>query len=328
MFFTAASVKPPSSSLSLADPAIIPGLHRDNDPVTLSIRHGDAIELKDITTNVNTHLRAAEPSATTSTAPPTESAWGSRKASSMTKPTSHGTDHSAGGYNGKRNGMITYAASSLSATHGSGSDTDREAQRDQDTLGMGSWAGLPPSLPVQAANKRPKRSKKPPVVLIQHRRKDVEALQAEEEYTEEPNSVNLKGKKYLRRRKTRLDEDTNDLALAEEGRAPLTAPCTSSPPLSGIRLVVVLISLMAIALTLGLAAWGVCNTGSKDLKHQMYRIKAILFGSVSLVFTFTAIVMVAARRVLTEVLLMALVEFLIGSMLLLEIGDFMEHQYP
>ncbi|KAF2812500.1 uncharacterized protein BDZ99DRAFT_461175 [Mytilinidion resinicola] len=322
------SVKCRSSNLSLAEPAIIPGLHRDNDPVTLSIRHGAAIELKDITTNVNTHLRAATPSAISSTAPPTESAWGSRKASSMTKPTSHGTNYSAGGYNGKRNGLITYAASSLSATHGSGSDTDREAQRDQDTLGMGSWAGLPPSPPVKGSNKRPKRSKKPPVVLIQHQRKDVAALQAEEEYIEEPNSADLKGKKYLRRRKTKLDNDANDLGLAEEGRAPLTTCRTLSPPLGRLRLIVVLISLMAIALTLGLATWGICNTSSKDLKHQMYRIKAILFGSISLVFTLTAIIMVAMRRVLTEVLLMALVEFLIGSMLLFEIGEFMEHQHP
>jgi len=99
---------------------------------------------------------------------------------------------------------------------------------------------------------------------------------------------------------------------------------TSRRPLSRLRICFITGFLGAIALTLSLAAWGISLT-NQNHKHQMYRNKAILFGSVTLIFAFTAIVMVAARRVLVEVLLMAVVEFLIGSMLLLEIGEFMEH---
>ena len=51
--------------------------------------------------------------------------------------------------------------------------------------------------------------------------------------------------------------------------------------------------------------------------------KAIILGTTIGVFMFTAGVMVAARRVLMEILLMALLEVFIGSVLLVEIGELM-----
>jgi hypothetical protein len=86
-------------------------------------------------------------------------------------------------------------ASSLSATHGSGSDTDREAHRYEDTFGIGDWAAEPSTLPrppTQKSKKRSKKSKKPEVVIEQHGRAAGAPLR-EEEVMEEPGSSQAKG---------------------------------------------------------------------------------------------------------------------------------------
>jgi hypothetical protein len=127
--------------------------------------------------------------------------------------------------------------------------------------------------------------------------------------------------KYLRRRKTKFEDDVDDLDLAEEGGLRSKPHLASQQPLSRLRFVLIVASFLAIALTIILGGWGISRT-----RHQMYCVKPILFGSVTLIYVFTAIIMVAWRRVLTEILLMALVEFLIGSMLLFEIGEFMERR--
>ena len=77
--------------------------------------------------------------------------------------------------------------------------------------------------------------------------------------------------------------------------------------------------IVAIFLTFGLSAWGISRTG----KSRMGCTKAIILGTTIGVFMFTAGVMVAARRVLMEILLMALLEVFIGSVLLVEIGELM-----
>src|SRR5437016_2434148 len=130
--FTVATISSSTSDTSLTVHPDIPGLHREYDPTTLSLRHDAAIELDRITSNINPHIHASTSIAASSSAVPTESIWSSRKASNVTKPTSNGTGYPVVGNNGKGKVAIVSASSSITATHGSGSDTEREAARDQD----------------------------------------------------------------------------------------------------------------------------------------------------------------------------------------------------
>ena len=125
------------------------------------------------------------------------------------------------------------------------------------------------------------------------------------------------GGKYLRHR--RINTDNDALHLAEEGRISETPAKSLPAPLSRSRIIAIAVLIAAIILTFGLSAWGISRTG----KSRMGCTKAIILGATIGIFMFTAGVMVAARRVLMEVLLMALLEVFIGSVLLVEIRDLM-----
>ena len=125
------------------------------------------------------------------------------------------------------------------------------------------------------------------------------------------------GAKYLRHR--RINTDNDELHFAEEGRVSETPVKSPPAPLSRSRIIAIAVLVVAIILTLSLSVWGISRTG----KSRMGCTKAIILGATIGVFMFTAGVMVAARRVLMEVLLMALLEVFIGSVLLVEIRELM-----
>lgn len=304
-----------TSDTSLTVHPDIPGLHREYDPTTLSLRHDAAIELDRITSNINSHIHASTSIAASSSAAPTGSIWSSRKASSVTKPTSNGTSYPVVGSNGKGKVAIVSASSSMTATHGSGSDTEREAARDQDFFGVGSWARASP-LPIpKKPNKRPKKSKKPVVII--HSDESDEIFEEPAPGTHQAYYHTNKGAKYLRHR--RINTDNDELHLAEEGRVSETPVKSPPAPLSRSRIIAIAVLIVAIVFTFSLSAWGISRTG----KSRMGCTKAIILGATIGVFMFTAGVMVAARRVLMEVLLMALLEVFIGSVLLVEIRELM-----
>ena len=110
-----------------------------------------------------------------STGTPTSTLYTSTKPSTNTKPTSAGTSYRVDNHLGKGTTNVNYA-SSLSATHGSESDSELDASRDT-LLGVGGWAGAE-SGEVQLlkgpakARRRPRpirrlKEKKPPVVVHQ-----------------------------------------------------------------------------------------------------------------------------------------------------------------
>lgn len=156
----------PSTAAAAGTSAI---LSRNDDPFTLALRSNTEgrLDLDDLV-----YLNRAGPSprdypSTVGTLTTTE--FSSRKASSMTKPTSAGTSYVVDGYNGKGKGKAvkTYA-SSLSATHGSGSEA--EAEQDSVLFGVGDQFENNPLKGAARARKRPplnksSRPKKVPLVI-------------------------------------------------------------------------------------------------------------------------------------------------------------------
>jgi len=143
-------------------PAIILGNPRDDDPTTILLRHDALADLDDIVNDLHRYDRTS-PSTTSSTVP-TNSVFSSRRGSVTTKPTSKGTSYPIEYNKGKEKAVVTYA-SSLSATHGSGSDTEREVARDDALAGLGHWAGVSQTRTPKRKQIRPPRPKKPVVIV-------------------------------------------------------------------------------------------------------------------------------------------------------------------
>ncbi|KAF2655186.1 hypothetical protein K491DRAFT_434064 [Lophiostoma macrostomum CBS 122681] len=98
----------------------------------------------------------------------TSTVFSSHKPSTITKPTSAGRS-----YAGKDKAIATYE-SSLSATHGSGSDSELETVQDNALTGVGDWAvdaGTRTLKGSARARRRPRPTRRPkhkkPVVVIQ-----------------------------------------------------------------------------------------------------------------------------------------------------------------
>ncbi|KAF2193737.1 hypothetical protein K469DRAFT_241794 [Zopfia rhizophila CBS 207.26] len=170
---------------------------RDEDPFTLALRGSDHIGIDElISLNRNNSLTVA-----CSSAAPTTSFFSSHKGSSVTKPTSAGTSYPIEG-KGKDKAVATYA-SSLSATHGSGSDTELEAIRDNALFGVGDWIGdgaRTPRMPKGSTRtiKRPRRPKAKKPVVIQQTRHGSASEEDEGPATEKINHRDGRGKGHLR----------------------------------------------------------------------------------------------------------------------------------
>jgi hypothetical protein len=161
-------------------------LSRYDDRMTVALRSEGALELEDIIEL----QRAASPThdvpSSVGTIP--TAVFSSRKESNGTKPTSGGTSYPLEHYRGKGKAVATYA-SSLSATHGSGSELDVEQEKA--LVGIGDWTGDGPVTPrplkgAARARKRPRanrcsRQKKPVIVIQQHRVPEYASSGEEEE---------------------------------------------------------------------------------------------------------------------------------------------------
>jgi hypothetical protein len=128
------------------------------------------------------------------------------------------------------------------------------------------------------------------------------------------------GKKYLRQRASKHDEDA--VRLAEEGQCSPTTPHrieakVKSLPRTRVYAVVGLVAVML--LTIALSAFGAHTTGKARLQYT----KVIVFIASALVSCLTVVAMLIARRALSEALLAGLLEFSFGFALLVELDDFM-----
>jgi hypothetical protein len=128
------------------------------------------------------------------------------------------------------------------------------------------------------------------------------------------------GKKYLRQRASKYDEDA--VRLAEEGQCSPTTPHrieakVKSLPRTRVYAVVGLVAVML--LTIVLSAFGAHTTGKARLQYT----KVIVFIASALVSCLTVVAMLIARRALSEALLAGLLEFSFGFALLVELDDFM-----
>lgn len=140
--------------------------HRNDDPFERALRAEGPLSIDDI---VNLHVQVSpSPAVASSSGTLSTRVFSSHKPSTGTLPTSAGTSYPVKGQ-GKGKAVATYA-SSVSATQGSGSDTELEAIRDNALAGVGEWAGC--TLKGSArARKRLRQTKRPkhkkPVVIIQ-----------------------------------------------------------------------------------------------------------------------------------------------------------------
>ncbi|KAF2110749.1 hypothetical protein BDV96DRAFT_603811 [Lophiotrema nucula] len=338
-----------SSSTSTAVP-------RNADPLAVALRSGTPLSFDEIVqlhqrgpTPVVASSSGTKPTATIFTSPGQESAG--------TKPTSSGTSYNVEDYFGKGKATATYT-SSVSATQGSGSDTEREVIREANLFEIGGQFDeghklrTPPRYRSKRPQfgKRPKQAKKPPVVIHQtvppH---DVALTQAidddgaasssdddevDEEVhlaAEQATSRDGRAKRYLsyrplhRRSKIEVVSTQPSLADIEEGRAEEILTSTASTPrrklkpIKGARFWLLIATIAAIIFTLMFSIIGAHFTG----KHRMRCTKGLIYMATVLISTFTVIAMVLARRAVLEALLAGLLELVTGFVLVLEVHEFM-----
>ena len=144
---------------------------RNGDPLTLALRNGEEVD-DDELVQLN---QASTPMSSSIGSSPTAD-FSSREPSIVTKPTSYGTNYPAHDYNGGDKTDVAYP-SSLSATHGSGSEAEVEHEdaRGHSLLGAGAWTSSHQAKSSCLRGDRRARlstklrsRKKYPVVLHQH----------------------------------------------------------------------------------------------------------------------------------------------------------------
>ncbi|KAK7179766.1 hypothetical protein DPSP01_003241 [Paraphaeosphaeria sporulosa] len=245
----------------------------------------------------------------------------SQKESSITKPTSAGTSYIVDGYTGKGKGKIvkTYA-SSLSATHGSGSEA--EAEQDNVLIGVGDQFESSTLKGAARARKRQQahrisRPKKVPLVIHYDGPAHVSSEEELAPVTKHSSRCSNKETKYLRTRKVKK----SDAIFADEERVSANDERNTARRLSRARLNIVIGLCVFIVLTFVLSVFAAHHTG----KDRLACTKGIIFSATVLISTCTVVAMTLARRALQEALLAGLLEFVIGFALVIEIREFMEH---
>lgn len=147
-----------SSTAAIA--ATSPVLSRNDDRLTVALRSetGLSLSLDELVHLYQTDPPSHECPSTLGTL--TTTVPSSQKESSVTKPTSAGTSYVVDGYSGKGKSKIvkTYT-SSLSATHGSGSEA--EAEQNNTLIGVGDQFESNTLKGAARARKRPRANKNP-----------------------------------------------------------------------------------------------------------------------------------------------------------------------
>jgi hypothetical protein len=122
----------------LADAPSAAAFTRNDDPLTIALRCEGTLDFDDLVRLNQARSLANDMSMSTGSA--STAVFSSHEASTATKPTSAGTSYPVYDPKGKSKATAIYP-SSLSATHGSGSESDLERESSQkiDLLGTGSW---------------------------------------------------------------------------------------------------------------------------------------------------------------------------------------------
>ncbi|KAJ4371159.1 hypothetical protein N0V83_004375 [Neocucurbitaria cava] len=332
-------------------------IFRNNDPLTIALRNGAALEMDDIARLDRVTSLAYDTLSSLGTS--STAVFSTHEGSTVTKPTSTGTPYYNHSPKGKGKARVSYA-SSLSVAYGSGSEAEaqRNSARGNALLAMGGWAagGSVPAEPLKGAARaktrhrsyRQAKAKKPDVKIIHHQSPPNASLETDDGVVDQDQVVaiahghgasgelfhqavtscipahSILEKKYLRRRATHHDEDPqhdeDQLRLAEEGQilsTPVTLPSRKSLSSTRVYLLAVLIAM--IVLTITLSFLGAHYTG----KGRIGCTKGIVFGATVLIACFTVLAMMVVRRAVQEALLAGLLEAVIGFTLLLELDDFM-----
>lgn len=294
---------------------------RNDDPFTVALRSQTEYPLS---LNDLVDLNRAVPSShdvPSTVGTLTTTVPSSQKESSVTKPTSAGTSYIVDGYTDKGKGktLKTYA-SSLSATHGSGSEA--EAEQDNVLFGVGDQFESSTLRGAARARKRVQghkisRPKKVPLVI--HYGVPVPGSPKEGRGPDLKQNSRCSGKdtNYLRARKLKKPDDL----LTDEEHVSPSYERNPVRRFSRARLNVVIGLCVLIALIFGLSVFAAHHTG----KDRLACTKGIIFSATVLISICTVLVMILARRALQEALLAGLLEFAIGFALVIEIRDFMEH---
>ncbi|KAL5394788.1 hypothetical protein PMIN06_006340 [Paraphaeosphaeria minitans] len=320
-----------SSTAATADTSTV--LSRNDDPWTLALRSETEypLSLDELVDLNRAEARSHGFPSTVGTL--TTTVLSSQKESSITKPTSAGTSYIVDGYTGKSKGKIvdgytckgkgkivkTYA-SSLSATHGSGSEA--EAEQDHVLLGVGDQFEGNTLRGAARARKRPRaerilRPKKVPLVI--HYDGPLHVFSEEDlDPVIKHTSRCSKEMKYLR---TRRMKKSGDMFADDEERVSPSEERNPAGRFSRGRLSAIIGLCVFIALTFALSVFAAHHTG----KGRLACTKGIIFSATILISMCTVLGMVLARRALQEALLAGLLEFVVGFALVIEIRDFMEH---
>ncbi|KAF2130494.1 hypothetical protein P153DRAFT_430690 [Dothidotthia symphoricarpi CBS 119687] len=302
-------------------------LLRNDDPLTRALRGRDAVDVEDL-------VRLARATSPTSDILPSlgsssTAVFSSLGESTVTKPTSTGTSYPIYDPEGKGKAKAP-SISSLSATHGSGSEAEASdrAVREHALLAMGDWIAnedVAPVLPLKGTARAKQRTsnslrhkhKKPVIDQVGlGRLSGNDSDGAGETRVPQPHDrENICLQHHVH------NQDHNQLRLAEEGHQSDTATTASLPcePLTGTRLYVLIVIIVTITLAIASSALGAYYTG----KDRMVYTKAIIFAATVFTTLLTVLALIVARRALHEALLAGLLGFIIGSMFLVELDDFM-----
>lgn len=334
---------------------------RNDDPLSLALRNGAALDMDDIA-RLN---RAVSPAhdALSSLGTASVAVFTACEESTVTKPTSIGTSHPnnipKAGDKGK--GRASYT-SSLSVAHGSGSEA--EAQHDavlRDTLlAMGDWtAGGSVSADTLKGSARSKRRhhntqqlkrKKPIVEIIQHEKPasvssdgDVDTVvttvhkrdlpRKSSSYAwHPPGAKSLAADQGLRKRTTQHedaqgeDEASVHVAQADEIRfaeeGRLQPVVEPSPSRKALTSTRVYVLVGLIVMMFLTVAVSILGAHHTG-KKRIACTKGIVFGTTVLLAGFTVTSMIVARCRLQDALLASLVVIVIGFTFLHELDDFM-----
>jgi hypothetical protein len=295
---------------------------RADDPMARRLRsEGTQIGIEEL---VDLNRQSPRPMDASTTGTLT-SVFTSKRPSTRTQPTSAGTIYPIHDYANKGKAVATYASSSVSAIHGSGSDTELEASRENALTGLGDWAentnGLGTTRALKGKARRrppPRRPKdKKPVVILQQEGAGSASEEDPVPLLKQVPRRDNREVKYFRQRRIKPDQ----LGLAEEGCVSdtLAGVPPKSNPLPPSHLCGIIALVVMIVLTFAISIIVAHHTG----KRRMHYTEGILFGATVLISTSTVLVMILARRAPQEALLAGMLEFLIGFALLTKVHDFM-----
>ncbi|KAF1969538.1 hypothetical protein BU23DRAFT_236731 [Bimuria novae-zelandiae CBS 107.79] len=298
------------------------GLIRNDDPLTVALRSEvrSPLSLEELVDLNRTDQASREYPSTLGTL--TTTVFSSQKESSITKPTSAGTSYVVDGYTGKgKSKVVKTYASSLSATHGSGSEA--EAEQDNALFGVGDQFEGNTLKGSARARKRLRvnniaKPKKVPLIIHYGRPVQVSSGEDLDPVIQQSSQRSSKETKYLRPR--RLKKSDGCSVVPDEER--VSSADESNPRhFSRARRNVIVGLFTLIVLTFALSIFAAHHTG----KSRLACTKGIIFSATVLISICTILAMSLARRALQEALLAGLLEFTIGFALVLEIRGFMEH---